>query len=61
MVMLMSYDFHEVNRTSINAPLMREENQNPLTETISENIDIIEEEGCPLNKLGKWFAPEYCE
>lgn len=49
--MLMAYDFHEINRTSINAPLEREDDQNPYTETISENIELIEKEGCSIKKL----------
>jgi GH18 family chitinase len=47
----MSYDFHEVNRTSINAPLNRENNQNPYTETVAENIDRMLAQGCPREKL----------
>lgn len=49
--MIMSYDFHELNRTSINAPLNRENNQNPYTETVAENIDRILAQGCAREKL----------
>lgn len=49
--MIMSYDFHELNRTSINAPLNRENNQNPLTETVAENIDRILAQGCSREKM----------
>jgi len=51
MISLMSYDFHELNRTSINAPLIRENNQNPNTETIAENLQRILEQGCDPAKL----------
>lgn len=49
--MVMAYDFHELNRTSINAPLHREEGQNPHTETIAENVDLMISLGCPIEKL----------
>lgn len=49
--MIMSYDFHELNRTSVNAPLSRENNQNPYTETVAENIDRILAQGCAREKL----------
>ncbi|CRK99605.1 CLUMA_CG012917, isoform A [Clunio marinus] len=51
LVLIMSYDFHEVNRTSINAPLHREKNQNPFTETIAENIDLMIAQGCRPDKM----------
>lgn len=51
LVMIMSYDFHELNRTSVNAPLNRENNQNPYTETVAENIDRILAQGCAREKL----------
>lgn len=51
LVMIMSYDFHELNRTSINAPLNRENNQNPYTETVAENVDRMLAQGCDPNKL----------
>ena len=51
LVMIMSYDYHELNRTSINAPLNRENNQNPYTETVSENIDRFLAQGCHRDKL----------
>lgn len=51
LVMIMSYDFHELNRTSINSPLSRENNQNPFTETVAENIDRILAQGCSAEKL----------
>lgn len=49
--MLMSYDYHEVNRTSINAPLKRENNQNPYTETVAENVERILAQGCNPEKI----------
>lgn len=49
--MIMSYDYHELNRTSINSPLSRENNQNPYTETVSENIDRMLAQGCSRDKL----------
>lgn len=51
LISIMSYDFHELNRTSINAPLSRENNQNPYTETVAENIDRILAQGCPRDKI----------
>lgn len=51
MVLLMAYDFHEINRTSVNAPLFREETQNPYTESIAENIELIQKEGCKVDKM----------
>lgn len=51
LVMLMSYDYHEVNRTSINAPLNREYNQNPYTETVAENVDRVLAQGCQADKI----------
>jgi chitinase len=47
----MSYDYHELNRTSINSPLSRENNQNPYTETVAENIGRILAQGCSAEKL----------
>lgn len=49
--MIMSYDYHELNRTSINSPLSRENNQNPYTETVGENIDRILSQGCNRDKV----------
>lgn len=49
--MLMSYDYHELNRTSINAPLKRENNQNPYTETVAENVERVLAEGCSPEKV----------
>lgn len=51
LVMLMSYDYHELNRTSINAPLNRENNQNPYTETVSENVERLLTQGCQPSKI----------
>lgn len=51
LVMLMSYDYHELNRTSINAPLSRENNQNPYTETVSENVERLLAQGCQPSKI----------
>lgn len=51
LVMLMSYDYHEVNRTSINAPLNRESNQNPYTETVAENVERVLAQGCRPEKV----------
>lgn len=51
LVMLMSYDYHEVNRTSINAPLNRENNQNPYTETVAENVERVLAQGCKAEKI----------
>lgn len=51
LVMLMSYDYHEVNRTSINAPLNRESNQNPYTETVAENVELVLAQGCRPEKV----------
>jgi chitinase len=51
LVMIMSYDFHEINRTSINAPLNRENNQNPYTETVAENVDRMLAQGCNPTKM----------
>lgn len=47
----MSYDFHELNRTSVNAPLNRENGQDPNTETIAENLNIFLKQGCDPEKL----------
>jgi GH18 family chitinase len=47
----MSYDYHELNRTSINAPLNRENNQNPYTETVAENVDRVLAQGCRPEKV----------
>lgn len=49
--MLMSYDYHELNRTSINAPLAREQNQNPFTETVAENVELVLAQGCSPEKV----------
>lgn len=51
LIFIMSYDFHELNRTSINAPLNRENGQDPNTETIAENLNIFLEQGCEPEKL----------
>lgn len=51
LVMLMSYDYHELNRTSINAPLKRENNQNPYTETVAENVERVLAQGCNPEKV----------
>lgn len=51
MVTLMSYDYHELNRTSINAPLSRENNQNPYTETVAENVERVLSQGCRPEKV----------
>lgn len=51
LVMLMSYDYHELNRTSINAPLSRENNQNPYTEMVSENVERVLAQGCSPGKV----------
>jgi chitinase len=51
LVMLMSYDYHELNRTSINAPLNRENNQNPYTETVAENVERVLAQGCNPEKV----------
>ena len=50
-IFIMSYDFHELNRTSINAPLNRENGQDSNTETIAENLNIFLEQGCEPEKL----------
>lgn len=47
----MSYDYHELNRTSINAPLKREDNQNPYTETVAENVERVLAQGCRPDKV----------
>lgn len=47
----MSYDYHELNRTSINAPLVRENNQNPFTETVAENVERVLAQGCNPEKV----------
>ena len=49
--MLMSYDYHELNRTSINAPLNRENNQNPYTESVAENVERVLAQGCKPEKI----------
>lgn len=49
--MLMTYDYHEVNRTSINSPLRRESNQNPYTETVVENVERVLAQGCKPDKV----------
>lgn len=49
--MIMTYDYHELNRTSINAPLHRESNQNPFTETVSENVERFLAQGCRPEKI----------
>ncbi|CAO1394801.1 unnamed protein product [Diamesa hyperborea] len=51
LIFIMSYDFHELNRTSINAPLSRENGQDSNTETIAENLNIFLEQGCEPEKL----------
>lgn len=49
--MLMTYDYHELSRTSINAPLNRESNQNANMETVADNVLRIIEQGCSVEKI----------
>jgi chitinase len=49
--MLMTYDYHELARTSINAPLNRENNQNANVETVADNVARVLEQGCDADKI----------
>lgn len=49
--MLMAYDYHELARTSINAPLNRESNQNANMETVADNVVRVLEQGCDAEKV----------
>lgn len=49
--MIMTYDYHELSRTSVNAPLAQETNQIVYAETVSENVERILKQGCDPNKV----------
>jgi chitinase len=49
--MLMTYDYHELAHTSINAPLQRESNQPVSMETVADNVARVLDEGCSPEKV----------
>jgi chitinase len=49
--MLMTYDYHELSRTSINAPLHRESSQSADMEAVAENVMRVLNEGCEPAKV----------
>lgn len=51
MVMMMTYDYHETSRTSINAPLNRESYQSGNMETVADNVNQVIEQGCDPEKI----------
>lgn len=51
MVMMMTYDYHEISRTSINAPLNRESYQSGNMETVADNVNQVIEQGCDPEKI----------
>ena len=49
--MMMTYDYHEISRTSINAPLNRESYQSGNMETVADNVNQVIEQGCDPEKI----------
>jgi hypothetical protein len=49
--MTMTYDYHEISRTSINAPLNRESHQSGNMETVADNVTRVIEQCCDPKKI----------